>query len=388
MLNKKQLALISIGTSLSFWDIFNVPYIVNAVSKTMGLSSSLILSAEMLGYFIGGGVNGYVASVKGRKLGIILSMAFIVLGSFIGFLSNSFEELFIAEFIIGLGVEGEITTVPVYVSEMSDRYNRGKSVGFATLGGFLISLVVGPFAVILKDNWRFLFLPGLIIAIFALVVRLKLPESRLWILNKGKGNTSFFKKLNRNTIIFLVIWFTSYFCGYSLFSSPIFSLISSKGFVNTSLYFTYMLYGDPLGVVVGSLINDKIERKYSSFMANFVSGILVVLMPTLSGIPFIVIGFLIMFFQGFKFPAMYTYTAENFQTEIRSLSYGIADGMGHLGGAIGPVVFTLIYSTNSLASFLLLGIVSMLSGTIIVVKGMRTKGKSLEEIEVELLKSK
>ncbi|MCY0883110.1 MAG: MFS transporter, partial [Acidianus infernus] len=75
MLTKKQLALISVGTSLSFWDIFNVPYIENEASTQLGsINSTLILSAEMIGYFTGGAINGLIASKYGRKIGIILSM--------------------------------------------------------------------------------------------------------------------------------------------------------------------------------------------------------------------------------------------------------------------------------------------------------------------------
>lgn len=385
MLSRKQLALLAIGTSLSFWDIFNVPYIVNAVSSIAGFSSSLILTAELTGYFTGGIINGYIASVKGRKLGLLLSMIVITIGSLIGFLSTNLVELLIAEFIIGIGIEGEITMVSVYVSEMSEANNRGKSVGLTTLGGFLMSLVVGPYAIIVGNNWKLLFLPSLIIAIIALIVRLHFPESIIW-LNKRKTE-KFSIKLNKSTLIFFIIWFTSYFAGYSLFSAPIFSLISEKGFQDTSLYFTYILYGDPLGVIIGSLVNDKIERKFSSFITNFASGILIAIIaiiPLLSGFAFLAVGFLTMFLQGFKFPSMYAYTAENFKTEIRSLSYGIADGIGHSGGAVGPIIFTSLFSINPTASFLVLGLVSMISGIMIVSKGIKTKGKSIEELDVVL----
>lgn len=117
MLTKKQLALISVRTSLSFWDIFNVPYIIKDVSTQLGyVSSSLILTSEMIGYFVGGGINGYIASKFGRKLGIILSMLIIFIGSLLGFLSQNYLQLIIAEFIIGFGIEGEIAVVPSYVS--------------------------------------------------------------------------------------------------------------------------------------------------------------------------------------------------------------------------------------------------------------------------------
>lgn len=376
MLTKKQLALISVGTSLSFWDIFNVPYIENEASSQLGsINSTLILSAEMIGYFTGGAINGLIASKYGRKIGIILSMLLIFLGSTIGFFSTSFLQLAIAEFIIGFGIEGEVAVVPAYVSEMSSANFRGRAVGLTTLGGFLMSLIVGPVAVIAGDNWRILFLPSLMISAFALIFRLTLPESKMWEEKRRE------KMVWDNTVLlFLAIWFTSYFAGYSLFSTPVFSLLSNKGFSNTSLYFTYILYGDPLGVTLASILNDKLERKFSSSASNLLSGIAIISMPLLGGVSLLIAGFIAMFFQGFKFPTMYAYTAENLGTKIRTLGYGIADGIGHLGGAIGPVLFTLTYEYNASYSFMLIGIISMISGMMLL-KGARVKGKSLEEIK-------
>ncbi|MDT7901529.1 MAG: MFS transporter [Acidianus sp.] len=376
MLTKKQLALISVGTSLSFWDIFNVPYIENEASAQLGsINSTLILSAEMIGYFNGGAINWLIASKNGRKIGIILSMLIIFLGSTIGFFSTSFLQLAIAEFIIGFGIEDEVAVVPAYVSEMSSANFRGRAVGFTTLGGFLMSLVVGPVTVIAGNDWRILFLPSLIISAFALIFRITLPESKMWEEKRRE------KMVWDNTVIlFLAIWFTSYFAGYSLFSPPVFSLLSNKGFSNTSLYFTYILYGDPLGVTLASILNDKLERKFSSSASNLLSGIAIISMPLLGGISLLVAGFIAMFFQGFKFPTMYAYTAENLGTKIRSLGYGIADGLGHLGGAVGPVLFTLTYGYSVIYSFLLVGAISMISG-IMLSKGTRVKGKILEEIK-------
>ncbi|BFH73928.1 MFS transporter [Sulfurisphaera javensis] len=378
MLSKKQLALLSLGTSLSFFDIFNVPYIENYASASLGeVSSVLILSAEMIGYFIGGIINGYIASKYGRKVGLILSMILISIGSIIGLLSFSVTQLIIAEFIIGLGIEGEVATVPSYVAEMTDKNFRGRAVGLTTLFGFLMSLIVGPIAVILGESyWRLLFLPGIIIAIISLLIRVKLPESKLWVVKKEEK-----MKWDKMILVLIAIWFTSYFTGYALFSTPIFSTLAGKGFENTSLYFTYILYGDPIGVVVSSLLNDFIERKYSSMFANLISGILVALWPFFNGLSFLAIGFVIMFFQGFKFPTMYTYTAENLGTKIRTLGYGIADGIGHLGGAIGPVIMALLYLSNVEISYAVTGIVAMISALLIMTFGVLTNRKALEEIK-------
>jgi len=254
---------------------------------------------------------------------------------------------------------------------------RGRAVGYTTLFGFLMTLVVGPIAVILsEDYWRLLFLPSLAIALVAFIFRIRLPESGMWIEKKDEKI-----KWDKTIVVFTLIWFTSYFTGYALFSTPIFSTIASKGFENSSLYFTYILYSDPLGVVIGSLVNDYLERKYSSSLANLISGILMMAWPFFTGLPFLAIGFIIMFFQGFKFPTMYAYTAENLGTKIRTLGYGIADGIGHLGGAVGPVIMALLYLENVSVSYVTTGIMVIISASLIMAFGIKTKGKSLQDLK-------
>jgi len=78
---------------------------------------------------------------------------------------------------------------------------------------------------------------------------------------------------------------------------------------------------------------------------------------------------------------MYTYTSENFATKIRTIGYGIADGIGHLGGAVGPIVMALLYLENVSISYTIVGIMSVISAVFILYFGVLTKGKSLEEIK-------
>jgi len=139
MLSKKQLALISVGTSLSFWDIFNVPYIVDYSAQQFNVPTSsaianLPLITEMLGYFFGGATNGIISTLLGRKKGLVFTMLMIAIGSLVGFLSQNFLELAVAELLIGFGIEGEIAVIPAYVSEMTSASFRGRAVGLVNLG--------------------------------------------------------------------------------------------------------------------------------------------------------------------------------------------------------------------------------------------------------------
>ena len=376
MLSKRQILLLSLGTSLTFWDIFNVPYIEDYASKQIGeVSATLILSAEMIGYFLGGIINGYLASKFGRKFGLLSSMSLISLGSLLGLLSINF--LVIAELLIGVGIEGEVATVPSYVAEMAPSDSRGKNVGLVTASGFLMSLIVTPVAVLLGENlWRLLFVPSLALALIALVFRIKLPESEMWLRKRDEK-----LRWDRNVLVFTLIWFTSYFTGYALFSTPVFSLISSHGYNPSNVYFSYILYGDPLGVVVATILNDTLQRKHTSALANLLSAVLMALWP-FSGPLFLPVGFTIMFFQGFKFPVMYTYTAENLGTKIRTLGYGIADGIGHLGGALGPIIYVLLQSEIGINfSTGIVGLVAVVSAILIAVFGQITNRIPLEKLK-------
>ncbi|MBW9141144.1 MAG: MFS transporter [Candidatus Aramenus sp.] len=378
MLEKKHLALLALGTSLSFWDIFNVPYIVNYASKIFNVSqtvANLPLSSEMLGYFLGGAINGFIASKFGRKKGLIFTMGLISLGSILGLLSPNFYYLVVAELIIGMGIEGEVAIVPSYIAEMVT--SRGRTIGLVEASGFLMSLVVGPVAVLAGTRfWRLLFLAGVLIAVPSFAFRFLLPESKMW-----EATSTQKAKWDPVVFAFLLAWFLSYFAGYALFSEPVFSLITSKGFENSSLYFTYVLYGDPLGVVVASLVNDKLERKFTSFASNFASGVLMLAWPLVSGLSFLAIGFAIMFFQGFKFPVCYTYTAENIGTKLRTIGFGIADGLGHLGGVLGPLALSFFYGQNVELAFAVTAIASMVAGAMFGIYGVRTKNLPLEKIK-------
>ncbi|MEM3759367.1 MAG: MFS transporter, partial [Saccharolobus sp.] len=79
------------------------------------------------------------------------------------------------------------------------------------------------------------------------------------------------------------------------------------------------------------------------------------------------------------------YTAENFKSEIRSLGFGIADGIGHLGGFIGPIIFSSLNAINVELSFLVVGVMSIIASLLLITKGVMVNKKSLEQIENELL---
>jgi MFS family permease len=76
----------------------------------------------------------------------------------------------------------------------------------------------------------------------------------------------------------------------------------------------------------------------------------------------------------------YTFTAENFPTALRARGFALADGGGHLGGAVGALLLpTLVSGATFFIGFASIGITGLLAG-LIALGGPKTSGRSLEKV--------
>ncbi len=92
----------------------------------------------------------------------------------------------------------------------------------------------------------------------------------------------------------------------------------------------------------------------------------------------IVFGFIASMTIGLLVPMLYTYTAEHFPTNARATGVALSDGLGHIGGALAPLI---VLGANSAwgfsSSFLVMGITGLVAGGLILL-GIRATGRSLE----------
>ena len=126
---------------------------------------------------------------------------------------------------------------------------------------------------------------------------------------------------------------------------------------------------------------DKVERKHLIFGATvlWLAGML--LIGTLANGAVVTAGsFLASLALGSYLQVAYTFTAENFPTRLRARGFALADGGGHLGGAVGALLLpTLISGTTFFLGFAVIGITGLLAG-LIALGGPKTSGRSLEQI--------
>ena len=139
-----------------------------------------------------------------------------------------------------------------------------------------------------------------------------------------------------------------------------------------------------LGAYATTHFSDRFERKYTTALFALIWAIsLVVIGYFASPTVIIVFGFIASATIGLLVPMLYTYTAEHFTTNARATGVALSDGLGHIGGALAPVIVLGANSTWGFsASFLVMAISGVAAGGLILL-GIKATGRSLETATAE-----
>jgi putative MFS transporter len=180
--------------------------------------------------------------------------------------------------------------------------------------------------------------------------------------------------------LFVAIWFVYYIGNYGwLTLAP--TLFTDKGY-SLADSITYLLVSG-IGFLVGAFattrFSDRFERKYAIMAcAAAWGGALLVIGYKTSPTIIIVFGFIASLTIGLLVPMLYTYTAEHFPTSARATGVALSDGLGHVGGALCPLIILGANAAWGFSSaFLVMAITGFVAGGLLFF-GIRATGRSLE----------
>ena len=136
-------------------------------------------------------IGGWLNRSIGRKLTIIISSVFFVLGSVILGLARNYTELLIGRAVVGAGLGIASMSVPIYLAECAPTEYRGAIITVNNLsitGGQLIAALVCALLVNVNEGWRWMLALAALPAALQLVgFVFILPESPRYLLEMGKS---------------------------------------------------------------------------------------------------------------------------------------------------------------------------------------------------------
>lgn len=182
-----------IGWALDAMDVGLISFIIAALTAHWGLTrgeGGLIASIGFAGMAIGASLGGLLADRIGRRQVFALTLLVYGIATGASALVGGLAMLLVLRFFVGLGLGAELPVASTYVSEFAPARIRGRLIvileAFWAVG-WTASAIIGYFVVPASENgWRWAFALGAIPALYAIVVRMGLPESPRWLARRGR----------------------------------------------------------------------------------------------------------------------------------------------------------------------------------------------------------
>src|SRR3984957_1028141 len=143
-----------------------------------------VIAVTLLGWGIGGILGGIRADYIGRRRTMIYAILAYSLITGLSALAFDWMSFALLRFLVGIAIGSEWATGASITAEGWPDHARGKGAGLMQCGlgiGFFVAsfawLFVGAFG---PGAWRFMYVIGVLPALFALWIRTGIPESEPW----------------------------------------------------------------------------------------------------------------------------------------------------------------------------------------------------------------
>jgi len=396
---------------------------IGAEFRVPPVAIGYLASSVFTGMLVGSIAIGMLADRIGRKRALIFSVGFYGVTSLAAAFAWNYNSLVIIRIIEGFGLGAEVPLVFTYLSEFMPRRRRGvllaSSVFFWQGASFLAALAA--VVVVPAFGWRGMFVLGVVPSLVLVVLFCRLPESVRFLLARGRVDEAEriarrFSTVDpaqlsvaelpppdaearlRDLLRFgylratLSIWIMQ-FCGGAVFAGlavwlP--SILLRMGFpVVRSFLFTAAITGaGALGNIGAGLLLDRIGRRFTLALFFLLGGVLMLAWGFAESAPAVVaIGACTAFFgAGGAGGPLFTYTSEVYPTRFRGAGTGWAAGWQRIGGIVAPIVLgaLLAGAGSSYRVFAIMAASLLVGGLAVLALGFETRGKSLEQISLEL----
>lgn len=378
------------------------------------LQIGLVSGSTLLGAGVSAIFFGKLADAVGRRWAYLSYLLIFVVAPIAAALVQNLAALTVARFCIGIAIGGDYSVAPVYSVEMLQEKRRAAGYGqiwafwslgsAAAIGGsFFLFVILGP------DSWRASFALAALPAAILLLLRMRMPESRMWATRTGSTHANMARKqqLHQETritpkrkiprrylplmAVALAQWtlldIGSY--GVGLYGPLIASGAGHAGLA--SLWIVALFYFLAfMAMVMASGLGDKIGRKNLQLLGFALLALSLAIMASSYAFPISgryllgLIGLGMWYIVENIGPSLTTkyYSMELFPTRFRSTSMGYGTAITRFVSFLSAFEFPLIVAAYGISYFFAFLLAVMLSAAAFThFFTPDTRGVSLEEME-------
>ncbi|MFS0780361.1 MFS transporter [Bacillus sp. 1P06AnD] len=390
----KLLGIAGLGWMFDAMDVGILSFVLAAMAEDWGLTSSqigLAGSINSIGMMAGAFLFGLMADRKGRKFVFILTLLLFSIGSGLSALTASFAVFLCLRFIIGMGLGGELPVASTLVSETVEPHERGRIVVLLEsfwAGGWIIAALISYF-IIPKYGWRAAMLICTLPALYALYLRVGLPDSQQFT-SVSKRKVSIWKQITevwdkphrQKTAMLWILWFCVVFSYYGMFLwLPSVMVLKGYSLIKSFQYVFIMTLAQLPGYFTVAWLIERAGRKFVLVVYLMGTAVSAFFFGSAESLGLLVVsGAFLSFFNLGAWGALYAYTPEQYPAIMRGAGSGMAASAGRLGGVFGPLLIgSLVAEGVSTSSIFLIFCIAIIIGALaVLLLGTETKQKKLD----------
>ena len=431
-------ARVVMGTA-TFFDAFDALSLAFVLPVLIGLwhitpgQVGLLIAAGYLGQVVGALFFGWLAERIGRVPSAGITIGLMSVMSIVCAFTGSLHMLFLARFVQGVGVGGEVPVAATYINELSQTHGRGRFFMLYEMIfpiGLLGAAQIGAF-VVPRYGWECMFLvgglPGLIITWFVC----RLPESPRWLIARGRYDeaekivasveakspgrhidpadssaieqrvaaiTSNLQKQRKSswkelfsplyrprTLIVWVLWASAYFIanGINNWLPSLYKTVYHLPLQEALRMASMSNVLSTCAVICCALVIDRVGRRRWAIGSFCVTGILLVTLVVIgtdSATNVMILASGAYAVMGTTTVMLYLYTSEIYPTRMRAIGTGLATSWLRAASAAAPAMVGLVLAKQGIAMVFLVFAGVTIVGLVGSWRMIETSNRSLEEI--------
>ena len=378
------LAAAKLGWMLDAMDFMLYAMAIGQLRAHFGINDAvagLLGTVTLVMSGVGGIIFGVVADRLGRTRALMATILVFSLASLGASTSQTLVQLLIWRAILGIGMGGEWASGAVLISETWPAAHRNKAISIMQSGwaiGYVLAALTA--AVVLgapgagPEAWRWLFVVGVVPALFTLWIRRHVREPEAWTARgaaAARVNNPFtiiFRgELLGRTLLIILLGSSVQFAYWGIFfwlpaflASPVAQGGAGMGVVGSLGWIIPVQMGAYFGYLTFGFIADRLGRRRTFILFMVAAALLVPIYGQMARSPLVLmlLGPVLGYFGHGYFSMFGGFIAELFPTAVRGTGQGTTYNVGRMAGAAGPYTIGAVATLPGIGISLALGITS------------------------------